>query len=183
MHQNTKAEWDSPKDASCPPSPFQPSSLTKRPTEKRHNDSCREEILVSNPVWLHGGLLHTVGWTNGGPGRSFAEPLSYYYARNAAGWRARRRFWREDCPFFFQFLLLYSFARFLFIRLIKVRPALILRLAADDDCHVFHLQESLRACSLGANLSRPYTTDQPTTRECRYRVRPCSVGESLRQGY
>lgn len=33
----------------------------------------------------------------------------------------------------FFLLLLYSFARFLFIRLIKERPALILRLAADDD--------------------------------------------------
>lgn len=32
--------------------------------------------------------------TNGGPGRSFAEPSSYYYARTAASWRARRRFWR-----------------------------------------------------------------------------------------
>lgn len=45
--------------------------------------------------------------TNGGPGRSFAEPSSYYYARTAASWRARRRFWRR-------IVTVLSFSLFLF---------------------------------------------------------------------
>lgn len=53
--------------------------------------------------------------TNGGPGRSFAEPSSYYYARNAAGWRARRRFWRGTVFFFSFFFLLLIFPYFLLL--------------------------------------------------------------------
>lgn len=82
------------------------------------------------------------------------------------------------------FLLLYSFARFLFIRLIKERPALILRLAADDDLSCVPSAGKPACMQLGG---RPFPSlhhrrDRQTTRECRYRVRPCSVGESLHQG-
>lgn len=45
-----------------PPPPIHPSSLTKRPTEKRHNDSCGERSWCPIRCCLHGGLLHTVGW-------------------------------------------------------------------------------------------------------------------------
>lgn len=81
---------------------FHPSSLTKRPTEKRHNDSCGKRdpgVQSGVPAWwsaAHGGM----DGRTAGPADHSREPSSYYYARSPASWRARRRFWRGDCPSF-----------------------------------------------------------------------------------
>lgn len=70
-HVNSHARPDTKKSdgtgrevSSGPPPlpPIHPSSLTKRPTEKRHNDSCGERSWRPIRWCLHGGLLHTVGW-------------------------------------------------------------------------------------------------------------------------
>lgn len=139
----------------APPSSLHPSSLTKRSTEKRGTATHAErDPGVQSGVACMVVCCRRWDGTNGGPGRSFAEPSSYYYARNAAGWRARRRFWRGlvYCQFSISFFPFSFTLTRIDQRAAPCSDSCILHLMTTAACSICKTA-CLCACSLGANLS------------------------------